>query len=145
MLQKIRFEKFCTVCGKSFSVIRSLVKRRKTCSMDCGFLSFKKSPIDRFWKYVDLPFDATNDECWNWIGGKDKDGYGVFGLSSKRKAIRAHKFSYIFYKGQLGKPLQVCHTCDNPSCVNPSHLFLGTAKDNVQDCHRKGRDRWNKC
>lgn len=74
--------------------------------------------------------------CWEWFGCLNKSGYGKF--CYKGKHILAHRYSWIKHKGDIGK-LFVCHHCDNPPCVNPNHLFLGTAKDNTQDCIKKGR------
>ena len=76
--------------------------------------------------------------CWEWTQGKDRKGYGVFyanGISYK-----AHRVSYSISTGDPTGQL-VCHTCDNPSCVNPEHLFLGSIQDNNRDRHRKGRSR----
>jgi len=84
-------------------------------------------------KYV---IDDRN--CWNWIGSKDRDGYGVFG-HHRNKQLRAHRASYGLYVGEIPNGMMVCHFCDNPSCINPKHLFVGTAKDNTQDMIRKQR------
>lgn len=80
-----------------------------------------------------IQFPNNRDECWVWGGLKDKNGYGKFADT------RAHRFSYLLFKGAVGGSLFVCHQCDNPSCVNPSHLWLGTAKQNSQDRNQKGR------
>jgi hypothetical protein len=75
--------------------------------------------------------------CWLWEKGKDADGYGQFYFEGSNQ--RAHRVSYQLYVGALPSGLCVCHRCDNPSCVNPDHLFLGTIGDNNIDRHKKGR------
>jgi hypothetical protein len=96
--------------------------------------------IDRFHKnYIIDPI--TN--CWNYNKSLDKDGYGSMSLgydSIKKRytSIKSHRFS-IMLDGRDPTGLLVCHHCDNPRCVNPQHLFLGTAKDNHQDRIKKGR------
>lgn len=99
--------------------------------------SRKMPHAERFWLRV-----KKTDNCWWWIGGKDLDGYGVFrGVVAGTTFNRAHRYSYALHTGDLLVGRQACHTCDNPSCVNPEHLFSGTAKDNMDDMIAKGRQR----
>jgi hypothetical protein len=80
-----------------------------------------------------------SDECWKWIGAKDKDGYGRISLS-KNITVLAHRFSYALHKGVDPAEFCICHRCDNPECTNPSHLFIATHKENNIDKVSKGRN-----
>ena len=84
---------------------------------------------------------VENDNgCWEWSSTRDRDGYGVFG-HGRGKQLRAHRASYEFHKGPVSDGLFVCHRCDNPSCINPDHLFIGSPKENTGDMVRKGRKK----
>lgn len=93
---------------------------------------------ERFWGKVQKTEDLW--DCWEWRGGKTKHGYGVFWLK-KRQPIGAHRFVYALTRGSVPDGLFVLHDCDNPSCVNPCHLSVGTQADNIADCQSKGRFR----
>lgn len=80
---------------------------------------------------------GAENECWLWKASITKWGYGQ--LNWKRKVYRAHRLSYEFYKGEIAEGLFVCHRCDNRLCINPNHLFLGTADDNAKDMVSKNR------
>ena len=120
---------------------------RSGSSKSCGCLKAEKSSVamkairlrqsgslqDRFFsRFVKLA-----NGCWQWRSHTDKDGYGI--LPGAHRSIRAHRLSYEIHKGAIPEGMIVCHRCDNPGCVNPDHLLVGTQKDNAQDALRKGR------
>ena len=101
-------------------------------------MNFSEEAINRFWDKIKPP--KNENDCWEWIAFKDKDGYGKISLRERnRKSYNAHRFSYELYYGSIPPGLDVLHNCDNPPCVNPNHLFLGTNKDNKQDAVNKNR------
>lgn len=150
----IRFRDECKSC-RSFHVSKSNMgneKRKETQRLyhertknvkdheclTCSKLCIKKynlafcSDMCRFMNYVE-----KTESCWLWNGTKDKKGYGQTNIASKK--ISAHRLSYILFKGSIEEDKFICHSCDNPSCVNPDHLWIGTHKDNMKDMHDKGR------
>ena len=90
---------------------------------------------ERFWSHVD-----RTGPCWEWKAYRDRDGYGRF-LFEGQAGFLAHRASYTMAYGQIGDGMLVLHRCDNPSCVRPDHLFLGSATDNHRDKASKGRCR----
>jgi len=88
-------------------------------------------------------FNSTNVKdvsgCWLWTASVAGRGYGQIKLPGQRKQIYAHRLSYLIHKGEDPGNKQVCHTCDNPRCVNPEHLFIGTSQDNHDDMKNKER------
>lgn len=96
-----------------------------------------RPPMDFHDRYITVPETG----CWLWLGAWDVDGYGKMGGYG---SISGHRISYEMFNGPIPEGFMVCHTCDTPPCVNPQHLFAGTATDNARDRERKGRSRWRK-
>lgn len=86
----------------------------------------------------------TETNCWEWQGSK-RNGYGRMIVGSRtdntRKSKSAHRVSFEIYHGEIPDGMDVCHKCDNPCCVNPTHLFVGTRQDNMNDRESKGRNK----
>lgn len=96
---------------------------------------FTKSVCDRFWKFVII----RDNGCWGWSGSKSR-GYGQISTRRGRSPAKAHRVSWFIHNGEpIPNGMSICHTCDNPECTNPEHLFLGTHRDNMMDAHKKGR------
>ena len=92
--------------------------------------------FDRFVEKIRI----TNDGCWEWLAAK-RNGYGVIGQGGNGynlPVLYSHRLSFEFFCGVIPDGLFVCHHCDNPGCVRPSHLFLGTNSDNILDAVTKG-------
>lgn len=97
---------------------------------------FDQKFIDRFnlkWRIDE------KSGCWIWAATKIPKGYGLIKRPQQRTQEYAHRASYMIHIGEIPNGCHVCHKCDNPSCVNPDHLFLGSAKENMHDMKQKGR------
>lgn len=96
---------------------------------------------ERFWRHVNK---RSADECWEWRGHKLKTGYGTFNLNASRanrECTTAQRVAWHLTNGEIPQGKDICHRCDNPPCVNPAHLWVGTPKENTHDMIRKDRHR----
>jgi len=95
-----------------------------------------RDPKERLLRFIER---REASECWPWTAFIGTWGYGMFWLDGRN--INASRAAYLLLVGEIADGLVVCHSCDNPACCNPAHLFLGSQGDNVRDCNRKGRAR----
>lgn len=124
----------CHQCGAHFGVCVGNYNRGRGlfCTQDCDRLYRLRGPEERFWSMVEKA-----DACWLWTGYTMSSGHGQ--MYHPDGTMLVHRFSWELHNGPIPEGLVVCHKCDVPNCVNPSHLFLGTQSDNVQDAVNKGR------
>lgn len=95
-------------------------------------------PVD-FWEAFAIYVPEATETCWEWLGSKDSGGYGR--ISYKNKRYKAHRMSYLLWKGKIEKGMEISHSCDNPSCINPKHLVQCTRKANQLDRIQKKRGK----
>lgn len=116
----------CAFCNNSFRVKPSHRSKRRCCSRQC-YNSYRRARFRiRFWARVN-----KTEECWLWEGPRNHFGYGLFAFA--RQTLATHRVSFELAYGPIPSPLFVLHKCDNPRCVNPEHLYLGTQLDNMRD------------
>lgn len=124
----------CRYCGTTFLAWPSLVRKgaAKFCSRLCTDEFRKTKYIERFWRNV-----KKTEGCWLWRATADKNWYGEIMVHGRKRG--AHCVSYELAYGPIPEGLLVRHTCDNPPCVRPDHLEVGTVKDNTRDMIKRGR------
>jgi hypothetical protein len=125
----------CLACGTTFFPWTTH-PGQKFCTKRCYHAGRTRDVAERFWSLVD-----RSGECWLWVGSKGTGGYGHF-FPSEGKLARAHRFAWELTHGPVPDGLCVLHDCpggDNPACVRPEHLYLGTQQVNVDDMIAKGR------
>lgn len=136
----------CEECGvrlsRNIGEATSAWVRRRFCSVKCARTFGPKRPIDQriAGKTDKAPGHGPNGDCHVWTASKDANGYGH--IRYQQRTWLAHRVVYLLTHGSLSDDVFVCHRCDNPSCVNPSHLFIGTQQDNMDDMVSKGRQRF---
>lgn len=131
--------KVCRICGGIFEKPTTISWRQWDMRVACGISCGQTKPLkERILERV-----IKTNSCWEWTGPKDKDGYGMLAVieNGRRVTRRAHRLSFREWSGNLPPQLFVLHSCDNPSCVNPDHLRLGTPQDNANDKMARGRHR----
>lgn len=121
----------CRQCNRPF-LSKQQPSRVWFCSRTCAGLARRKSLDESFWSRI-----RRTDACWLWTGHRNNDGYGS--LRRGDKMIKVHRLSWELHFGTIPDGTEVCHHCDNPACVRPDHLFLGTHLDNMVDRDSKGR------
>ena len=120
---KEKFSRICLFCGDKY------IRRSFYCSIKCTIKGKTK---------------INENGCWIWQASKDKNGYGFIKEEKGRKQLKVHRASYELFKGKIPNGLFVLHICDEPRCCNPDHLWIGTAKENTEDCINKNRRKDDK-
>jgi hypothetical protein len=153
----------CVKCGRDFvwryGLSAANWAKQRCCSHECKVAAIREGLIpsnggnrtnrrghgaarrpvtERFWKNV-----RKSDACWEWTANRSTAGYGHIKKGGRQgEQLGAHRVSWELHNGPIPPGLFVCHHCDNPRCVRPDHLFLGTTTDNVRDAICKGRMAW---
>lgn len=152
-ISRRKYKRICNTCKKE-EWLGSYWIRKKTLNCKTCYIKIindnKKTYGKNLYRqaksaedYLNQRLDKSGD-CWIWVKGKDRGGYGQCHASKYAKKLgvtRAHQMAHVVWNGKIPKGKIVCHKCDNPSCCNPNHLYAGTWKSNVHDCLKRGRYR----
>jgi hypothetical protein len=125
-------------CGTVKTILRSSLIRGRSKSCGCYKSPNDAEYFERTKKRLLKKVKKTISGCWEWTGAKNHSGYGHTTFR-KERCKRAHRVSYLIWVGEIPPNLYVCHRCDNPACINPNHLFLGSHEENMQDMKKKNR------
>lgn len=143
-------QRSCETCGSYF--FRAIKQYGRFCSKKCSLHVLSKTlgkkttefSLNHYPVSLDIAVSflrkiniKSSSLCWDWLAAKNNKGYGLY--TTDRRTMGSHRYSYFLHYGDFDKRKLVCHKCDNPSCVNPNHLFLGSHKDNIVDASEKGR------
>jgi hypothetical protein len=126
-------------CGKEHIVRSDMLKNGDVKSCGCLHSPNDTEYLERI-KQKLLAKSHKVDDCLVW-NGNSKHTFGYGWINIRKKYIGAHRASWLVFKGKIPLNMCVCHICDNPSCINPEHLFLGTSSDNCKDRVKKGRSK----
>jgi len=144
LAERGRLTFICERCGTQFRELRGNRRHKHVfCSHECS--RRKIPPVERFWPRVNKNGPVIRPElgqCWEFKGA-EYGGWGHKQFYDGTRNTGAHRVSWVFAHGPIPDGLLVCHKCDNPPCVNPAHLFLGTVGDNTRDARDKGRLKGN--
>lgn len=136
----------CLYCAKDFTFPTCHLNSRnpRFCGNACHYAAMPRVVVgsrvftpDQIMRFENKFMPEPMSGCWLWFGSHNKKGYGSVNLNMVRE--EAHRVAWRIYRGPIGEGMSVLHRCDNPACVNPDHLFLGTQTDNMRDCSQKGR------
>lgn len=121
----VTYKEVAVTLGVGINIVRESCEKKKV----------HRTLEERFWLYVDK--SGGPEACWPWIGSLNPNGYGQIYVDEFKRPVVASRVSLFLSNGEY--PVEACHRCDNPPCVNPAHLWDGTRTDNMKDCSAKGR------